>query len=249
MHPAIKQIIDLDIALAYVYSQVEQRPYGLFSYNEANPHHHSANMVRRVRTEDPEGAIAGIIAFYRAHRLTPRVKLNEMSEPADMAARLAAHGFTGEPLATRVMQWLGPAGQNDADRAIIIRRAGPSDQPALAQIGAEDDPSAQEGWFGRKLQAQLQHPAIRYYLASVGGQPAGCAYVFQGPEAGLIEDVATLTSFRRRGVATALITAIQNDATGPLLLEVIDEGAARVYARAGFHDCGEYRETLCWLAD
>ncbi len=247
MNPEIQLLADLDAALAHVFSQVEQRPYGLLSYNTTNPMHHSANVARRIHTDDPEAAIAGIVAFYRSHSLKPRVRVNQLTVPADLVARLQAHGFTTSPSVTQVMRWDGPAMEHRPDPSIPVRLADQSDVSTLARIGGEDDPAAQHGWLGRKVRAQVGHPAIRYYLALLDGQPAGCAYVFLGPAAGLVEDVATLSASRGRGVATALIAAIQADAPTPLLLEVDAPNAARIYARAGFRDCGSNHETHCWL--
>ncbi len=62
MNPEIQLLADLDAALAHVFSQVEQRPYGLLSYNTANPAHHSANVARTTRRiagwkRTPEGGV------------------------------------------------------------------------------------------------------------------------------------------------------------------------------------------------
>jgi predicted GNAT family acetyltransferase len=247
MNPEIVQLAELDAAVSYVYSQVEERPYGLLAYNTANPDHHSANVARRIRAEDPEAAIADIVAFYRSHGLKPRVRVNQLTVPTDLVARLQAHGFTTSSSATQVMHWAGPAAQPRPDPSVTVRRAGVADVATLARIGAEDEPSAQHGWHGRKVQAQISHPAVRSYLASLDGKPAGCAYVFQSLAVGLIEDVATLSASRGRGVATALIAVIQAEASTPLLLEVEAANAARIYARAGFRDCGKNHETNCWL--
>ena len=81
MNPAIRQLIKLDAALAHVYSQVEERLYGALSYDETNPDHHSANVARNIHTHDADAAIAGIVAFYRARRLTLRVKVNQLTVP------------------------------------------------------------------------------------------------------------------------------------------------------------------------
>ncbi len=247
MNPEIHLLADLDAALAHVFSQVEQRPYGWLSYNTTNPAHHSANVARRIHTDDPEAAIADIVAFYRSHGLQPRVRVNQLTVPTDLVARLQAHGFTTSPSASQAMRWDGPAAARYQDPSITVRRADESDVSTLARIGGEDDPSAQHGWLGRKVRNQIGHPAIRYYLALLDGEPAGCAYVFQGPAAGLVEDVATLSALRGRGVATALIAVMQAEASTPLLLEVDAPNAVRIYARAGFRDCGTNHETHCWL--
>jgi len=67
MNPEIQLLADLDAALAHVFSQAEQRPYGWLSYNTTNPAHHSANMARRIHTDDPEAAITDIVALVAPH--------------------------------------------------------------------------------------------------------------------------------------------------------------------------------------
>ena len=249
MNQAAQQMFNLDIALSRLFSQVEERPYGLLFYNEDNPGHHTANSARRIRADDPEAVIEQIIAFYRVRRLRPRIKVNDGSEPADLAARLEARGFVVEPSAPRVMQSAPRSSPYTPPAPITVRRALAADRPTIVHIGSEGTAGPDNDWYARKLRYLLPQPAVRYYLASFDGEPASTACVFQGTGVALIEDVATLPAYRERGLATALIARIQAEATTPLLLEVEAENAARLYARAGFRDCGELRETMCWLPD
>ncbi len=249
MNQAVRQMFALDSALSRLFSEVEERPYGLLFYNEANPNHHAANRAREIRADDPAAAIEDIITFYRARRLKPRVSVNDLTRPADLAARLQSRGFTVEPSATRVMQSQPRLKPYTPQAPITIRRAVETDRAAIMRIDEDATAGSDNAWLDRKLQYLLPHPAVRYYLASFDGEPAGAACVFESGGWALIEDVATFPAFRGRGLATALIASIQAETTTPLLLEVAAENAARIYRRADFEDRGELRETTCWLPD
>ena len=247
LHWAIPQAIKLDIARARVAGQVAERPYGLLFFNAANPQYYTANMARWIRADEPEPVVEAIIAFYRGHRLTPRIKVDALTQPADLATRLEARGFTSDTSTAQVMVWDGVPVPTRVAPAISVRRAGPADLDVLVRVAAEGFGEGDSTWMRRKLHQQLAHAAVRHYLASFDGEPASCASLLDGVGIGLVDDVTTVPGFRGRGLATAMLTRIQADAAMPLLLEVDTADAARIYTRAGFVDCGELCETMCWL--
>ena len=247
LHWAILQAIKLDIARARVTGQVAERPYGLLFFNAANPEYHTANMARWIRAHEPETVAEAIIAFYQGHRLTPRIKVDALTQPADLATRLEAYGFTIHTSTARVMVWESVPVPTRVAPALSVRRAGPADLDVLVRVAAEGFGEEDSTWMRRKLHQQLAHATMRHYLASFDGEPASCASVLDGAGIGLVDDVTTVPAFRGRGLATAVLTQIQAEAAMPLLLEVDTADAARIYARAGFVDRGELRETMCWL--
>ena len=88
---------------------------------------------------------------------------------------------------------------------------------------------------------------MRWYVARVDGVVAASLAVCDGDAAGLINNVATVPRFRARGLAGALVAQAQREAPGPLLLEVEEDTAERVYRRAGFEVRGELRSAMYWL--
>src|SRR5436190_16153583 len=84
---------ELCLIEARAYSTIEARPWGVLLHNAANPDHNSANNARQIRSADPEATIDEIIAFYRQLGLTPRVQIDDMTQPTDMVERLVARGF------------------------------------------------------------------------------------------------------------------------------------------------------------
>lgn len=76
------------------------------------------------------------------------------------------------------------------------------------------------------------------YLAEWDGEPAGCAQLFRGAGVAGIYAVGTLPTFRRRGIASALVGHLVREGMAHgdyVCLQVIaGSPAERVYARLGF---------------
>lgn len=84
-------------------------------------------------------------------------------------------------------------------------------------------------------------------MARVEGEPAGCAALIRlGPYA-VVDHVATLPECQGRGLASGLIRWLQAASDRPLLLQVVNTLAERIYAKAGFVKQGEIAETMCTL--
>ena len=247
---AVHQAIELDIALARLHSQVEQRAWGLLFANPANPDHHDSNTARRIRAEQPGVAIAELTAFYRDRGLTPRAKVDNLTVPHDFGARLEAHGYLASAALLRIMTWAGiPPSPPHLPQHVAIVRAGPGHLAEVTHVQAEGFGTADSGWIAGFLGVELAHPAVRCYLAYVDGVPAASLSVFTGDQLpiSLISNVATVPAFRGRGLATALVALAQAESTGSLLLEVVEQNAERIYQRAGFAVRGELQQTGCWL--
>ena len=95
--------------------------------------------------------------------------------------------------------------------------------------------------------ASLAPPGIRAIVASVDGIPASCGVAYESTGLGVIGWVATLPTYRRRGLGT-LVTAAAADAifdsgaTG-VALQASPDGLP-VYTRMGFQEITRYR---IWL--
>lgn len=245
---AVRQSIELDIALARIHSQVEQRAWGLLYANPANPDHHDSNSARCIRAEQPDEAITQLTAFYRGLGLTPRAKVDDLTVPHDFVVRLAARGYISIATVLRVMTWAGtPPARPSLPAGMSIIRAGPEDLVEAARVQAEGFGTVDNGWIAGFLRVELSHPAVRCYLAYVDGVAVASLSAFDAQPISLVSNVTTVPDFRGRGLATALVTLAQAESSGPLLLEVVEENAERIYRRAGFETRGELHQTSCWL--
>ena len=113
--------------------------------------------------------------------------------------------------------------------SFVIRRATPSDAPALGRLGAlllrahhdfdpqrfmapGTNPEAGYGWF---LNSQLSDDEVAVFVAEQDGEVIGYVYAGLEPRSwkelrdacGFIHDIAVREDGRRTGVATALIDA------------------------------------------
>jgi ribosomal protein S18 acetylase RimI-like enzyme len=247
MNQAIQHAIDADLHAAAIVSTVVEQPWGVLCWDTDNPHYHDANAARRIRAADPDAAIDAITAFYRSHGLTPRVKVDPATQPADFAARLVERGYICDPSVTRVMVWNGDPPTPMLSPNIVLRRATAGDVQRIAEVQGAAFGNDEIDWIARHLAIEVRDGRVRLYVAEWDGVLAATAMIVVTPDVGMVTNVATDPPFQRRGLAAALIAQMQAEAREPLLLEVSEDNAERVYRRAGFEFQGELRQDICWL--
>lgn len=184
--------------------------------------------------------IDGLRAVFAAHGLGPRLEFVAECAPG-LEEALAGAGFELQgryPVMTLPATALREVPAPDG--VVIARVLGGVDVRALLQTAAEafgDGPPTDA-----QVAGYMSHPP-RGLLARAGGEPAGAAF-----RSAIAEGVSELGGigvrerFRRRGIATALTAAAAADAlaagAGLCFLTPGDDGAERVYARAGFARAG-----------
>lgn len=259
----LEQVAWLELAAARGYTNVGRRQWGYLLHNQSNPDNHTANCARSVRTALPEAFIDEIVQFYRDHRILPRVKVNDLSEPGDLVWRLGMRGFRSADTSCVMMRWEpgssegwpGPVSGPEAvapDEA-RIEPAGPADVPDIARIRADANGHGID-WVERQTGYQMASRETRYYLAWLDGRAVACAAVIRpagevvGEELpGLVDHVATRPEFRGRGLTTAIVRRIQADSSRPLYLLAAYGAAEGPYRKTGFLPVGVHREITCWL--
>ena len=125
---------------------------------------------------------------------------------------------------------------------VLIRPALERDYPSVARIQYRCPETAQ--W---PLGDYSGYPLL---LAAIGDRPAGfCSWRQSAPDEAEILNIAVDPEFRRRGVASALLTALCDQARGTIYLEVAEPNLPAIalyrkhgweYAglRAGYYDHG-----------
>ncbi len=134
---------------------------------------------------------------------------------------------------------------------VAIRRAVPGDGAVLHAMvrelaishGYETEFEATSADFDRMLSDPQRLAAA--LIADVSGKPAGCAIfhrsfsTFRGKETMYLEDVSVLPEFRRKGVASALIKAVAQEAVArgvpsiSWLMMGWNDGARKLYEGLG----------------
>lgn len=120
-----------------------------------------------------------------------------------------------------------------APDAISIRPASERDYPAVARIQSRCPETAQ--W---PMGDYSGYPLL---LAVVGNTPAGfCSWRQSAPDEAEILNIAVDPAFRRRGVASALLSAVSTQARGSIFLEVAEPNlpAIALYRKLGWEYSG-----------
>ena len=121
----------------------------------------------------------------------------------------------------------------DPDESILVRPALDLDYPAITRIQYRCPETAQ--W---PLGDYSGYPLL---LAVVADRPAGfCSWRQSAPDEAEILNIAVDPAFRRRGVASALLTRVCEHARGTIFLEVAEPNspAIALYRKHGWEDAG-----------
>jgi len=204
--------------------------------------HDNCVVFSRLDAAGADAAIGGEIDRFASLGHAFEWKLHGHDEPADLADRLLRHGFTADPPETiMIRDLLDEPPRAPTALAIEIRRI--DDPTALSDLVAVQDQVWDEdhAWYGQALAAELAaDPAqieILVAYAPTSAVATSLMRLHRGTQFGSLWGAATLPSFQRRGLYTALVerhvaTAL---AAGLRLLTVdANENSRPVLERVGF---------------
>jgi ribosomal protein S18 acetylase RimI-like enzyme len=135
----------------------------------------------------------------------------------------------------------------DDDRAFLVELYASVREPELAHVPWDE--STRRAFVEQQFAAQDAHyrgnyPGATLDVVELEGERAGRLYVHRGPHDIRIMDIALLPPFRGRGIATALLRALVDEAeTGRRKLSIHVEAnnpARTLYERLGFRPAGEH---------
>ncbi len=194
---------------------------------------------RVVQIDVPETGVDTLIDsaldYFRERDFECAFTLSPLDRPSDLAERLERRGFSLAMQA--VAMRCDRAAQPVVPESVRIEEPVPGRYGIWADTMCRSfDFPADVGVLGRRV---LDIPAVRLYLATVDGKPAGTALLYTEYGVGCVDFVGTLPEYRRRGVASGLTARAVADSremgnrwTG---LEVAAGSVAeRVYGRVGF---------------
>lgn len=200
----------------------------------------------RLAEHDADRTIEAVTAEFEARGRLMGWWIMPPSRPADLAARLAAHGFA---------EWgsdLGMAGDLAGIPEAVPLPPDVTIERVRTLDGLEDWLRAFGAGFGvpergmvryRRLPlgAPPEQSRFRYFLARAGGIPVATALWFPAERAAVLDEIATVPAMRRRGIGTAVTHAALLDArlagyrTAVL---VASQAGTSVYRRLGFESHG-----------
>jgi ribosomal protein S18 acetylase RimI-like enzyme len=135
----------------------------------------------------------------------------------------------------------------EGDRAFLVELYGSTREEELDQV--DWGPGAREAFVEQQFAAQDAHyranyPGATLDVIEVDGAPAGRLYVHRGPSDIRIMDIALAPGFRGRGIGTAVLRDLMDEADGSgrkLSIHVEMNNPARtLYDRLGFEPAGEH---------
>lgn len=135
----------------------------------------------------------------------------------------------------------------DADRAFLVELYGSTRADELAQV--RWDEGSKRAFVEHQFAAQDTHyranyPGATLDVVEVDGARAGRLYVHRGPSDIRIMDIAVAPEFRGRGIGTALLrTLIEEADAGGRKLSIhveVNNPARSLYDRLGFQPAGEH---------
>ena len=134
-----------------------------------------------------------------------------------------------------------------ADRAVLVELYGSVREPELAHVPWDD--AQKRAFVEHQFSAQDAHyrehyPGATIDVVEVDGEPAGRLYVHRGPSDIRSMDIALAPPFRGRGIGTALLRSLMDEAqeSGRKLSIHVEQNnpARRLYERLGFEPAGEH---------
>ena len=135
----------------------------------------------------------------------------------------------------------------EADRDFLLSVYASTREKELAQVEWEE--GAREEFLEHQFSVQDHHyrtnyPGATFDVIEVDGERAGRLYVHRGTGEIRIMDIALAPAFRGRGIGTALLRELMDEAGGSgraLSIHVeANNPARRLYERLGFVPAGEH---------
>jgi ribosomal protein S18 acetylase RimI-like enzyme len=209
---------------------------------------HNRDLVPRIDPNHagdfraPEGsgpAIARqIVDFYRALGATPAAYVDLFATPHDLPLHLEQAGFREWPdWANDLMLYVGPDEGHPSLNVIetVQTEEQRDDWASVVQDEADD---TERALLRRLYRGEIADERVTAYLARIDGLPASRAELLASDGLGRVEAVRTLTAYRGRGLAAAVVRQAVRDSLhhGNLTYIYAEPGgdAQRLYHRLGF---------------
>ena len=211
----------------------------------------------RFTAETADARIDEVIAWYDAHGVPFAWELGPRDQPADLDARLFAHGLVVDDDAHSGMA------------ASLLSGLPPLDLPTGVTFQIVRDPDAFHDWMDVFAAGFEMPPDVisafskfallgfgdelpyRVVLARIADRPVATALGFLAGGGAVILNVATIPEFRRRGLGRAVtLAAMHTCAEFGASVAVLQssEMGCELYRRLGFEEFGRYRSFVRVMA-
>ena len=242
----LEDIMQLDIDYINEFSEMERCPEGVFFYNKEMPMYYDANHAHIwKRVEQAETFLTNVKQFYLSKGLIPRMYLYNVEENHHCVEALSSHGFQYESFTDDIQCWNGEFVILPHNPAIRIERVADTNVQEALEVEMSISTFGEPALIKKAFDNMYRSPHFTYYLLKINGVACCTANLFLSGRQGRIESVATLESYRGRGLIGYVLQHIQKEAVKNnlehLWLLPINEQVAKVYEKANFYSFGKIK--------
>jgi len=217
------------------FSEVEWRPWGVLFRNSFNASCYEANHAVILDTDcGIDDALSEIERHYNSRGIAPRIhSAGLFGEEERLIPALAARGYLVERAQDGTFLQTAPCPPPPEGFAFEQPKALTSEVAALLLTEGGE-------WSLGMAEYLLPHPdCAAYAVRAADGVLASYLLLARGYGCAYVQDVVTLSDYRRQGLCTGLLFAALADFRRdwpnlPLFLDAEAQNAVRIYRRAGF---------------
>ncbi|WP_155590545.1 GNAT family N-acetyltransferase [Lysinibacillus cavernae] len=235
----LERIIQLDIDYVKSFSEMEACQEGALFYNKAIPTYYDANHAHIWRKiEDPHVFLQNIKDFYQSKSLVPRLYLYNLEENQSCIKALETNGFQYEHFNDEIQCWNGEFLLLTPNPTIQIERVTAANMEEALAVEMSISTFGEPSLIKKAFEQTYHSPNFTYYLLKLDGVACCSASIFVSGNQGRVESVATIESYRGRGLIGYMLQHIQQQSVKlgleRLWILPINEQVAKVYDRANF---------------
>ncbi|MCD7034601.1 GNAT family N-acetyltransferase [Metabacillus sp. GX 13764] len=235
----LKDITKLDFAYLETFTNRIDTSWGAFFCNEEHPNYYDANHAFIAEAPaNPGLAIDEVIRFYQEKNLMPRFYLYQIDKLGPFIEELKTRGFGYESFISPVQLWNNEVIQLPEDPNVTVEVAGPQQYEEALSIKCSIEEFGGRETIEKAFKTQFEHPAFTHYLLRYNGTACAAACLFEHGNQARLESVATLSSYRGKGLVGHLIRFIQQETVNKGIQQLwvlpINEQIEKVYGKYGF---------------
>lgn len=243
----LKRLVEHNSNYYALISNLEEREWGRMLYNPEVPRHIDSNHAEgiHISLRALSGVVDEVEEFYRQHKLSPRIRINQFDRPQGIDSALAQRGYIIRPASYRIMLWDNIPFEPVLRPGITVEKVGTHNRSdALHILSGERSWGSPEvicALFAREFASAN----VDYYLVRRDGLPAATGFLYYQGTLAKIENVRTLPQHRGHGCAAALVRHIQGKFTsrgGEGLYLLAGDAVMGLYQKQGFVDIGTIQE-------
>lgn len=248
----LTKILEMEFAYLDTFSKRIDTKWGSLFCNENNPTYYSANHAHvRQSVEDPQQVIEEVVMFFRSKEIIPRFYIYGIEQHQSFFNALLSSNFRIEELVSPVQLWKGQNVYLQRNPAVTIEKVTEANFDETLAVECSITELGGKEVREQALHDEFKHPAYTHYLLRYEGIACSTACIFEHGTQARMESVATIESYRGKGLIGELIVHIQNEVKSKgydnLWVFPINERVEKVYQKYGFETIESLRMAHAFL--